>query len=413
MGMIRRVRQGLTAFLSVFLALVVLAAAPRPAAADIVATGASFSVVEGATRFVLELSGEPKHRIFVVDSPPRVVVDLDDVTFRLGGGNTESAAEGVVGAWRFGALSGNTGRIVLDLEAPALAVRQFFLPPLAGRPGRLILDFERAGDGRFAAAARAATAFAPPEPARETADGPVVVIDPGHGGVDPGASTKDGRLEKDIVLDFARRLREEIEAVQPSLTVRLTRSDDRFLSLSQRIRIARAYGASLFISVHADSAPEAFVRGASVYTLSERPSDSEAAALAARENLADTVSGVVEPEAQEDVSSILADLMRRETKTYSHAFAGELVNAMSGRIALNSNPHRSARFRVLMAHDIPSVLVELGYLSNADDSAHLLDPEWRDNAIGAISSAVGDFFAAEIASTAGRSGGAPQEGEVR
>jgi N-acetylmuramoyl-L-alanine amidase len=402
----RRLRKGLGAAIAVFLMAAALVCAPRPAAADIVATGAGFSVVEEATRFVIELSGEPNHRMFVVDGPPRVVIDLDDVRFRLdSSGGAE--ASGLVSAWRYGALSGNEARVVLDLSAPALAVRQFFLPPLAGRPGRLILDFERTTESRFAAAARAATAFAPPDPVRETADGPVVVIDPGHGGVDPGASTKDGRYEKDIVLDFSRRLRDALEAAEPSLTVRLTRSDDRFLSLSQRIRIARAYGASLFVSIHADSAPETFVRGASVYTLSERPSDADAAALAARENLADTVSGVVEPEAQEEVSSILADLMRRETKTFSHAFAGELVDAMSGRIALNSNPHRYARFRVLMAHDIPSVLVELGYLTNADDTADILDPAWREKAIGAIVDAVGDFFAAEIASNTGGAGLAP------
>jgi N-acetylmuramoyl-L-alanine amidase len=397
MGMIGRLRQGVALTVVVMAAALAVAAA-RPARAEIVATGAAFSVVEGATRFALELSAEPVHRVFVVDGPPRVVIDLEAVAFRLDG---EAPPDGLVASWRYGPLTARDGRIVIDLAAPALAVREFFLPPLAGRPGRLILDFERTDPTRFAAAARSATAFAP-APARETPrDGPVVVIDPGHGGVDPGASTRDRRLEKDIVLDFSKRLRDAIEATHPVYTVRLTRSDDRFLSLSQRIRIARAYRADLFISIHADSAPEDFVRGASVYTLSERPSDAEAAALAARENLADTVSGIVEPNVQEDVSSILADLMRRETKTFSHAFAEHLVTAMTGRISLNTKPHRFARFRVLMAHDIPSVLVELGYLTNEADTADLSDPGWRDKAIAAIVDAVGAFFADEPAARAG------------
>ncbi len=391
MAMTGLLQQGVAAILVALCVALGLTAGPAAARADIVATGVAFSEVEGATRFALELSGEPSHRMFVVDGPPRVVIDLDDVTFRLGDGGPD--ADGLVTGWRYGALTPEEGRIVFDLAAPALAVRQFFLPPLAGHPGRLILDFQRTDAARFAAAARAATAFATDDvPAVLTTEG-VVVIDPGHGGIDPGASTKAGELEKDIVLDFARRLRDELEQRMPSLTVRLTRSDDRFLSLNQRIRIARAYGADLFISIHADAAPQEFVRGASVYTLSERPSDAEAASLAARENLSDTVSGVVEPQAQEEVSGILADLMRRETKTYSHAFAEHLVGAMKQRVAINSNPHRFARFRVLMAHDIPSVLLELGYLTNDDDTADLLKPEWQGRAIAAIT-AVGEFFAA-------------------
>ena len=134
------------------------------------------------------------------------------------------------------------------------------------------------------------------------------------------------------------------------------------------------------------------MHGASVYTLSERPSDAEAAALAARENLSDAVSGVIEPEVKEDVSDILADLMRRETKTFSHAFADTMVSNLGEAVRMNSNPHRFARFRVLMAHDFPSVLLELGYLTNNEDSQTLTDPLWQERAAQAVSRAVARFF---------------------
>lgn len=373
--------------LGTLLAIVALSGA---AAADISASGVTFSASPERTRFALELSGEPAPRIFVVDQPPRLVVDLDGVDFDLDGPVDPS---GLVGDWRYGPLRKGTGRIVFDLAEPALVARQFFLPPLAGRPGRLVLDLERVSPRRFAAAAHSAVARIEDDvtPAPHDARA-VVVLDPGHGGIDPGAtSSVDGVFEKDLVLGFAQRLAGELEKI-PGLAVYLTRSDDTFLSLARRIRVARAYGADLFISLHADAAPQDFVSGASVYTLSERPSDAEAAALAARENLSDAVSGVVEPEVKEDVSDILADLMRRETKTFSLEFAETLVTRLGEAVQMNNNPHRYARFRVLMAHDFPSVLIELGYLTNADDAHTLADPNWQDRAARALSASVARFF---------------------
>jgi N-acetylmuramoyl-L-alanine amidase len=364
--------------------------AASPARAEVTATGAAFVDIPGGTRFVLEVSGEPRHRIFAVDDPPRLVVDLDGLAFDL---SSPPPASGLVDGWRFGALDPGSGRIVFDLAEPALVSRRFFLPELAGRPARLVLDLRTAAPAAFARAAGAATA-APVELAPQAADpdGPLVVIDPGHGGIDPGAVTDDGLREKDVVMAFARRVRERLEAV-PGIAARLTRTDDRFLPLAHRIRIARAYGADLFISIHADAAPQDYVRGATVYTLSERPSDAQAAALAARENLADRVSGAIEPERQETVSGILADLLRRETKSYSHDFAERLIARMERKVRMNSNPHRSARFRVLMAHDIPSVLLELGYLTNADDTEALTTPEWQEKASAAVAAAIRDYFA--------------------
>ncbi|WMS42542.1 N-acetylmuramoyl-L-alanine amidase [Acuticoccus sp. MNP-M23] len=376
---------------SVFLlfAAVLCSVAASPAAADVRASAAAFSANADATRFVLELDGETSHRVFVVDEPARMVIDFDGVAFEL---EEAVSGAGVVSGWRYGPLGPDTSRIVFDLNQPALLARDFFLPAMAGRPGRLVLDMKRVSQARFAAAARNAVAnLNAPLPAVDPSDEIVVVLDPGHGGIDPGAVARDGILEKEIALAFANRLRDHLEEVG-GLTVHLTRSDDRFLSLNRRIRIARAYGADLFISIHADAAPQDYVEGATIYTLSERPSDAQAAALAARENLADQVSGAVEPDLQEDVSGILADLMRRETKAFSLTFADNAVGALAPVMKMNSNPHRYARFRVLMAHDMPSVLLELGYLTNEDDARRLKDVTWQDDAAIALRDAVADFF---------------------
>lgn len=394
MGIVRRFGK-LAVALAVALAAAVGSASG--AGARIAATTASFSPIADGTRFVLEVSDEPTYRLFVVDGPPRLVVDLDDVVFDI---VDPAEASGHVRAWRFGALSPTSGRIVFDLAGPVLVARRFFLPPLAGRPARLVLDLAAASAEDFGAATRLATAERGADGTTAArAPGPVVVIDPGHGGIDPGAVTSDGLQEKTIALAFAQRLREKLEAM-PGLTVRLTRSDDRFLSLNRRIRIARAYGADLFLSIHADAAPEDYVRGASVYTLSERPSDAQAAALAARENLADEVSGVIEPQLQEEVSGILADLLRRETKSYSFSFAETLVARLRESVDINNNAHRHARFRVLMAHDVPSVLLELGFLTNEEDVGALTDEEWHERASTAVAAAVQRFFSAQIVQAA-------------
>ncbi|UOM33076.1 N-acetylmuramoyl-L-alanine amidase [Acuticoccus sp. I52.16.1] len=374
-------------------ALVVLAALTAlagPARATILADSIAVEEFPGATRFILTVSGEPHYRAFAVDGPPRLVIDFDEIAFAI---DDTPAPAGLIAAFRFGNLTGEAGRIVFDLAEPALLAQHVYLPAIGGRPARLVFDIEPVGATRFGHAAITASALAKdaPQPTVAPAGGRVVVIDPGHGGIDPGASTPDGRYEKDLVLAFARRLEARLTTI-PGLSVRLTRSDDEFLSLSRRIKLARAFGADLFISLHADAAPQDYVHGATVYTLSERPSDAQAGAIAARENLSDSVSGAIEPDHQEEVSGILADLLRRETKAFSHTFAERLIGALTATVEMNSNPHRSARFRVLMAHDIPSVLLELGYLTNAKDAGRLLDDDWQEEVAVSVAAAVADFF---------------------
>jgi N-acetylmuramoyl-L-alanine amidase len=224
------------------------------------------------------------------------------------------------------------------------------------------------------------------------------MIDPGHGGIDPGAATSSSRVvEKDLVLSFAQRLKRKLEE-GGRYKVLMTREQDVFVSLGDRVRAARGVQADLFISIHADSISGGQdVRGLTVYTGSERASDADSARLADRENKADAVAGVESGDMPDEVSDILMDLTLRETRGFSHSFAARLVGEFDSVARLNKNPHRQARFQVLRAHDIPSVLVELGYLSSQKDLDLLMSEEWRVKMVSAMSVAVDRFFAARFA----------------
>jgi N-acetylmuramoyl-L-alanine amidase len=225
----------------------------------------------------------------------------------------------------------------------------------------------------------------------------VVVIDPGHGGVDGGTVSASGVAEKDVVLDFARELRKALEKTG-RYDVHLTRDDDTFISLGKRVRIARGHKADLFIAVHADSLRQRGVRGATVYTLSEKASDAEAAALAEKENAADFIGGIdLGEDLDEEVSGILMDLALRETKNHSIYFARRVVKSLGPVTPLNRRPMRSAGFKVLKAPDVPSVLLELGYLSNRHDEKNLVSGKWRHQAANAVSEAIDAFFSPEVA----------------
>jgi N-acetylmuramoyl-L-alanine amidase len=255
---------------------------------------------------------------------------------------------------------------------------------------RFAADVARAAMER--AAERTGTTM-PVKPAPETDARPLVVIDPGHGGVDPGALGGGGVVEKEITLAFALELRQRLEA-GGKVRVALTRDTDVFVSLGERVRFARDRSAALFVSIHADSlsdSPE--VRGATVYTLGDRASDAESARLAEKENRVDQLSGVEASGAGEEVLDILMDLTRRETTAFSSEFARGLVESISGQVRLNKNPIRQAAFRVLRAPDVPSVLLELGYLSSGKDIEVLKSPEWRARTSEAVAASIGRFVA--------------------
>jgi N-acetylmuramoyl-L-alanine amidase len=240
----------------------------------------------------------------------------------------------------------------------------------------------------------AGSALVPPEKPSARAAGrkPIIVLDAGHGGKDPGTIGEGGTMEKDITLQMARELKKMLEATGRYQVV-LTRDDDVLLALRDRIEIARAAEADLFISLHADHTDVPAIRGASVYTLSENASDTEAATLAARENKEDLITGVNLTAQSPEVTSILIDLAQRETKNMSARFAAMLAKEMSDRTRMVSNSHRYAGFVVLKAPDVPSVLVELGYLSNPDDEAALAKKRHRRVLAKAMVEAIDRFFA--------------------
>ena len=214
-----------------------------------------------------------------------------------------------------------------------------------------------------------------------------MVIDPGHGGRDGGAIGQGGTMEKNVTLDFSLALASALREVE-GMSVELTRSDDAAVSLRDRVALARETGASLLLSVHADSIAQSELRGASIYTLSEKATDRVAKALVAREALSDELAGLPKETEQAGVEDILLDLMRQETEVFSRGFAGRVVVSLANHTQVIRNPHRSANFQVLRAPDVPSVLIELGYLSNREDEAQLRDPAWLQALAGVVADAI-------------------------
>lgn len=364
-----------------------------------VATDARLAGDEQRTRLVIDLTAAAPIKAFTLADPYRVVVDLPEVTFRL----PEKAGRegrGLISAYRFGVLAPGRSRIVVDVKRPVAIDKAFVLDPVEGQPARLVLDLTPSDRKTFLQSSAAAekapdpettAAVAPPEEAT-----PLVVIDPGHGGVDPGAAGPDGASEKDIVLAFAKSLKQKIEATGRRAV--LTRDDDTFVSLPSRVKIAREANAALMISIHADTLSDPFgVRGATVYTLSDKASDKQAARLAEKENRADMFAGLDLAEEPEEVAGILVDLTVRETRSFTTQFAQGLVRELRQAAQLNKNPLRSAGFRVLKAPDVPSVLLELGYLSSKEDAKAMMSDAWRDKATDAVAKSVDRYFETRIA----------------
>ncbi len=378
--------------------------APVVQSDTLVASDARLAGDEKRTRLIVDLNGPTdklNFRVFVLADPYRVVVDLPQIEFNLPP-DTGKQGRGVVSAYRFGLIAQGKSRIVMDLNGPVSIDKSFLLDAVDDQPARLVIDLvktERTAFLRTVAAQKASDLTAtPPTPQvptllPENQPGlPIVVVDPGHGGIDAGATSPSGEQEKSIVLEFSRKLAEKINATGRYRAV-LTRDDDTFITLSGRIQFARANKASLFISVHADTLHDPFgVRGATIYTLSDKASDAESARYAEQENKADAIAGVDLAAEPGDVADILIDLTRRETKSFSNRFAKVLIDEFQAAATLNKNPHRSAGFMVLTAPDIPSVLLELGYLSSRDDVKLLTSDDWRNRATDAVVTAVDAFF---------------------
>ena len=382
-------------------------AAPVSADSFPVASDARLGGDDAQTRFVVDLSRKVDLHVFTLADPYRVVVDIPQVTFRLPP-KTGETGRGLIKAFRFGLVMPGGSRIVLDAVKPVRVDKAFVVDPADGAPARLVLDLVATDRESFlrkiALDQRFTHAQAPPAREQQPSSGdarPLIVLDPGHGGIDTGTKGPNGQLEKDIVLDFTKRLREKIETAG-KYRVLLTRSDDTFVPLAERVRFAREAGAALFISIHADSLPrrEGDTQGATVYTLSETATDPAAARLAEQENRADVIAGVDLKDQPDDVAGILIDLAQRETKTFSVQFASKLVGIMKQTTRLHKDPLKSAGFRVLRAPDVPSVLVELGYVSNKEDLQSLSSDSWRDRTANAMASAIDGYFSAHLAGAA-------------
>jgi N-acetylmuramoyl-L-alanine amidase len=367
------------------------------------------------TRFVLDLDKSIQFRAFALADPYRVVVDIPQVSFQLPP-ETGITGRGLVKAFRYGMVMPGGSRIVFDLTGPAKIAKSYVLDAANGQPPRLVLELEQVDRTSFvqslAVESRpelrpaiadagdpivAVKTAAEPKPADAADLRPVVVIDPGHGGVDNGTQA-GGENEKDLVLGFGLALRDRIEKGGKYRVV-MTREDDTFIPLADRVRIARNQSAALFVSIHADALPrgEGDAQGATIYTLADRASDSEAERLAEAENKADAIGGVNLTEEPTEVADILIDLARRETRTFSNRFARLLMGEMKTTARMHKHPLKSAGFKVLKAPDVPSVLVELGYVSNKDDLEHLQSESWRAKIVGSMGQAIDAFFAKRLA----------------
>lgn len=372
------------------------------------------------TRFILDLDRSVSFRATTLADPYRVVIDVPQVNFQLAPG-TGAGGRGLVKAFRYGLVMPGGSRIVFDLTGPAKIANCYVLEAANGQPARLVLDLEEVDRSAFVQSLapenrpelRPAIADAPPAtvPAAATpdpqqkpavpADGrPIVVIDPGHGGIDNGTQSS-GESEKNLVLAFGLALRDRLEKTGKYRVV-MTRDDDTFIPLNDRVKVARDLKAALFVSVHADALPraEGDAQGATIYTLSDKASDAEAERLADAENRADAIAGFNLAEEPTDVADILIDLTQRETRTFSNRFAHLLMGEMKTTVRMHKHPLKSAGFRVLKAPDVPSVLVEIGYVSNKGDLEHLVSEGWRSRAVGSMAQAIDAFLAKRMA-TAG------------
>jgi N-acetylmuramoyl-L-alanine amidase len=384
----------------------VLAAAVEP---EVVATDLRIGGDDKQTRFVVDLNRKIDLAAFTLADPYRVVVDLPQVSFKLSA-KAGTQSRGLVKAYRYGLIMQGGSRIVLDTKGPVRIEKAFVLDAAEGQPARLVLDLSAIDRAAFMRNISLQTrpthnAGAKPNEPPVKADGdarPLIVVDPGHGGIDNGTKGSGGELEKDIVLAFSQALHEKLEG-GGKYRVAMTRTDDSFIPLSERVRFARMRGAALFISIHADAVPrkEGLAEGATVYTFSETASDAEAARLAETENKADVIAGVDLTAEPNDVANILVDLAQRETKTFSMQFARTVVDELKSAARMHKHPLKSAGFKVLTAPDVPSVLIELGYMSTKDDLKQLNSPAWRARTAQAVVKAVEAYFTPRVAGAGG------------
>lgn len=373
--------------------LAILALSPHAFATQqpMLAFAARVAGDDARTRVVIDFEEKPSFAIHYIGGPERIVVDLSATAF--GFPAADLAPRGLFKDIRYGTMGADSARLVFTTSRPVkLVVAEVQQNEVRGY--RLVLDAEITSPQQFQEMLKTqdwtSSAAVPPQDVNPAPEDGVftVAVDAGHGGIDAGASGAATKTpEKTVTLAFAKLLYERLNKIE-GVKAFLTRDDDTFLSLSQRVVLARQHHADLFISIHADTLGQKDIRGATVYTLSDKASDRMAENLAARENLSDQLAGYSIEDARPEVADILLDLTRRETQAFSVALAENVVKSFDGQVGLINHPHRQANFQVLRAPDIPSVLLEMGFLSNPEDEKLLLDEGWRGKVAGLIADAV-------------------------
>ncbi|WEK06113.1 MAG: N-acetylmuramoyl-L-alanine amidase [Candidatus Devosia phytovorans] len=362
------------------------------------------------SRLIIDLASKTEFAMVSMSGPDRIAIDVRAATFSVPEPSGEPAGEGdMISGYTVEQAAPDRVRTILSLSEPAQVQQAYVLDPFEGQPARLVVDIIPATAEEFTAnvardAAASSTATPPVADTSTPAGGseiaavtkPLVVIDPGHGGIDSGAEASNGIKEKDIVLSFALRL-QELLVESGRFDVALTREDDTFLRLEERVALARTNKADIFISLHADSFQQPEIRGASVYTRDENATDVLDKVLADNENKTDVIAGFAMPQMAPEVVDILLDLMRREMRHQSWMAAQAIVHQLEPSVELRRFPVRQADFFVLQSPDVPSVLIELGFLSNADDMANLLRGDWQDRTANALARGISSYFDSLVA----------------
>lgn len=364
---------------------------------------ARVTVGEDRARLVIDLAAKTQFSFVSLSEPDRLAIDVRAGTFSVPEPTGEPTDTKIISSYAVEQAAPDRVRTTLFLAGPAQVQQAYVLDPFEDQPARLVVDIIPADAATFAANVekdRSASATVAETTAQSTPAGgselpiatkPLVVIDPGHGGIDSGAEAINGIKEKDIVLAFSKKL-QELLIESGRFEVALTREDDTYLRLEERVALARGNKADLFLSIHADSFQQPEIRGASVYTRDENATDVLDKVLADKENKSDVIAGFAMPQMAPEVVDILLDLMRREMRVQSYMAAQSMVHQLEPSVALRRFPVRQADFFVLQAPDVPSVLIELGFLSNIDDITNLTQSDWQARTAEAIARGISTYF---------------------
>ncbi len=357
-------------------------------------------------RMVIDLNEVADFRAFILSSPPRMVIDLP--TFSWKAGKVEKPENTMISDIRQGRLTSKISRIVFDMNQTVIIRSAFLLPKQGNKEHRLVIDYssttlkkfnENKGNIHGTLKIDNLKNITPPTPPKQkkssaitTKKKPLIIIDPGHGGIDPGTIGRNNIYEKDIVLSLAKELKKQLIS-SGKYRVLLTRETDKFIRLNDRVKFARKYKGDLFISLHVNSNKKHHVRGASIYTLSKKASDAQAAKLAEKENQADLIAGIDFNIEDEQVAFILSDFLMNETMNQSKFFANILISKIKEQgIYTLQNTHRYAGFAVLKAPDIPSILIETGFISNKHDLKLLSSNNYKKKMAKSILKGIDNYF---------------------